>query len=211
MRSRAEQDIVTLAGFELRLWTVNGVLRAVGSLADEQVVMGKLPTAMIATACPDWALRAPVAVVGHDSGAVSLWSLSPPSASSTTTSSSSTAPSSPSSLMPPSSSMAPEAATTEYCAADGPPGPGTSDEDLHSEQPLVESARHTVMPRAFELQLFQPTESTAAAPVTALRVSESGSDLLVGDAVGNITRYTTPRLDQLSLEDIDSIIHSSSH
>jgi hypothetical protein len=80
VRSPTTGDVVTLAGLELRLWTLNGALRAMVSLLDVPRLRrpGQRPTAAVATGGGDWLRREGAGVaLGHASGEVSLWRIAP--------------------------------------------------------------------------------------------------------------------------------------
>jgi len=189
-------DILTLAGFDLRLHTVNGVLTALSSLANVPRVMGHPPTSMVSTHCREWASRGIVAAVGHDNGAVTLWSIAP-----STPSRSSDAGGSQRLGQDPAPSEQIE--TPASLESEGVEASGAA------ELTVTESARHVVRCREFELrQYLTPREDGGKAAVTALRVANRGSDLLAGDAAGALRRWTTLRLDQLSNEDLRTVLYS---
>jgi hypothetical protein len=57
-----------------------------------------------------------------------------------------------------------------------------------------------------QLKVKQVLQGVHSAAITALRVGKDQRDLVVGDATGKLTRWTSVRLDQLSEKELSDFL-----
>lgn len=76
-------------------------------------------------------------------------------------------------------------------------------EDGASASPIV---RGKTPPKSFELRQVLPHEVHMQNTITALRLTNKGQELLVGDSQGNLTRWTTLRLTDMSSEEVANLV-----
>ncbi|CAM9964054.1 unnamed protein product, partial [Phaeothamnion confervicola] len=211
-------NVVTLAGIELRVWTVNGDLLARCSVT---ALRRTVATCAVATDCPDWQ-DGVVAVTGHDNGDIVLWGIrwaGGPGGGGAVVRRSAGGRSEadvPAGARPGGpggggvgGGIAGGSGGGAWGGGGGQGGGGGGGADGSSEPDQSGGLLAGRYSPTRPLALLRVLSGAHTRPITCVRVCGGQHELLVGDSRGQISRWQCIRLDQLSGEDLNNLLSTN--
>jgi WD40 repeat protein len=196
-------DIVTATETQLQIFSINGDLRATIKLGSIEFLRSTGGVSMaISTGGSDWSLpEGVVAVVGHISGAVSLWKLALHRTKTDDVKScmenqnnSKKTPESDGSTMDVKGLVASEEANFLLCPRRGQINTSPESPSIPREELFLSS--------------LLATENNHSSKITAIRISSNRQELFVGDASGVLTHWRTAKLNEMESDDAVKLLQS---